>query len=59
MKKISILIPCYNEEENVGPISQAVVSILEKELPEYDYEPVSYTHLDVYKRQGLVCSAMV
>ena len=38
MKKISILIPCYNEEENVGPISQAVVSILEKELPEYDYE---------------------
>ena len=25
MKKISILIPCYNEEENVGPISEAVV----------------------------------
>ena len=38
MKKISILIPCYNEEENVGPISQAVVSILETELPQYDYE---------------------
>ena len=38
MKKISILIPCYNEEENVGPISQAVVSVLEKELPAYDYE---------------------
>ena len=34
MKKISILIPCYNEEENVGPISQAVVSILETELPQ-------------------------
>ena len=38
MKKISILIPCYNEEENVVPISEAVVNILEKELPDYDYE---------------------
>ena len=25
MKKISILIPCYNEEENVGPISEEIV----------------------------------
>ena len=25
MKKISVLIPCYNEEENVGPISDAVI----------------------------------
>ena len=45
MKKISILIPCYNEVENVGPISQAVTDILKNELPQYDYEPVSYTHL--------------
>lgn len=36
MKKISIMIPCYNEEENVIPISKAVVEILTKELPEYD-----------------------
>lgn len=32
------MIPCYNEEENVIPISKAVVEILTKELPEYDYE---------------------
>lgn len=38
MKKISVLIPCYNEVENIEPISQAVVTILEKELPLYDYE---------------------
>lgn len=38
MKKISIMIPCYNEEENVRPISEAVIDILEKELPTYDYE---------------------
>ena len=40
MKKISILIPCYNEEENVGPISQAVVETMTRDLPEYDYELV-------------------
>ncbi|MFQ9704689.1 MAG: hypothetical protein ACLR0U_27175 [Enterocloster clostridioformis] len=32
------MIPCYNEAENVGPISRAVTEILEKELPRYDYE---------------------
>ena len=40
MKKISVLIPCYNEKENVGPISQAVTGILEREIPQYDYELV-------------------
>ncbi|EEQ62145.1 glycosyltransferase, group 2 family protein [Clostridiales bacterium 1_7_47FAA] len=40
MKKISVLIPCYNEAENVGPISKAVTDIMERELPQYDYELV-------------------
>lgn len=38
MKKISIMIPCYNEEDNVVPISKAVVEEITKELPQYDYE---------------------
>lgn len=38
MKKVSILIPCYNEEENVGPMSEAIVELFTKELPQYDYE---------------------
>ena len=38
MKKISILIPCYNEEENVVPMSKAVVNELTTNLPQYDYE---------------------
>ncbi|HJC90848.1 MAG TPA: glycosyltransferase [Candidatus Mediterraneibacter excrementigallinarum] len=38
MKKISVMIPCYNEEENVKPIAYAVTDILEKELSQYDYE---------------------
>lgn len=37
-KKISILIPCYNEEENVVPMSEAIENLFEKELPQYDYE---------------------
>lgn len=40
MKKISILIPCYNEEENVVPMSKAVVEELTTKLPQYDYELV-------------------
>ena len=40
MKKISVMIPCYNETENVIPISEAVVNILEKQLNNYDYELV-------------------
>ena len=40
MKKISILIPCYNEEENVVPMANAVTEELEKSLPQYDYELV-------------------
>lgn len=40
MKKISVLIPCYNEVENVCPMSEAVIGILEGELSQYDYELV-------------------
>lgn len=40
MKKISILVPCYNEEENVIPISKAIIAEIEKSLPQYDYELV-------------------
>lgn len=38
MKKISVMIPCFNEVLNVEPISEAVVSILEEKLSAYDYE---------------------
>lgn len=37
MKKVSIMVPCYNEEENVVPISKALVEQMEA-LPQYDYE---------------------
>lgn len=36
--KISIMIPCYNEQDNVREIAAAVTDMLQKELPQYDYE---------------------
>lgn len=39
MKKISVLIPCYNEEENVIPLSEAIEEQF-KALGKYDYEIV-------------------
>lgn len=37
MKKISVVIPTYNEHENVVPLSEAIIAELER-LAAYDYE---------------------
>lgn len=40
-KTISILVPTYNEEENVEPLAEAVIDMFTKELmPKYQYELV-------------------
>ena len=36
-KKVSVMIPCYNEEENIEAITSAVADQMEQ-LPQYDYE---------------------
>lgn len=38
MSKISILIPTYNEEENVQPLADAIMKEMENDLSEYEYE---------------------
>ncbi len=38
MKKISIMIPCFNEEENIVQIGEACENILKEKLSQYDYE---------------------
>lgn len=38
MKKISIVIPCYNEVENVELMAMAVTNVLQETLSQYDYE---------------------
>lgn len=37
-KKISVVVPTYNEEANVVPLSKAIAEAMERDLPEYDYE---------------------
>ncbi|EHI61203.1 MAG: glycosyltransferase family 2 protein [Hungatella hathewayi] len=38
MKTISVVVPCYNEEENVEAMALAVKEIFVRDLPDYDYE---------------------
>ena len=40
MKKISILVPTFNEEENVVPLSEEIIKIFCTQLQIYDYEIV-------------------
>lgn len=40
MKKISILVPTFNEEENIDLVYQRVTSVMEKQLSHYDFELV-------------------
>lgn len=40
MKKISILIPCYNEVENAELMANSVINVIEEMLSNYDYEIV-------------------
>ncbi len=39
-KTISILVPCYNEEENVIPLSEAIIEQFNTNLTSYNYEIV-------------------
>jgi len=40
MKKISILVPTYNEQENVVPLSKEIINQMVTYLPTYDYEMI-------------------
>ena len=39
-KKISISIPCFNEQDNVIPLGEDIIAMFAADLPEYDYEIV-------------------
>ncbi|MCF0128812.1 MAG: glycosyltransferase family 2 protein [Pseudobutyrivibrio sp.] len=39
-KTVSIMIPCFNEVENIVGITGAVVNVMTQQLPDYDYEIV-------------------
>ena len=37
MKKIDIIVPCYNESENIIPLYKAIKGVFSEKLPEYSY----------------------
>ena len=48
-KKLSVVIPTYNEEENVEAMTNAVRDIFEKQLPQYDFEII---YIDNHSKDG-------
>ena len=38
MKKISVVVPTFNEEDNVEPMAKAISELFQNELRNYDYE---------------------
>ena len=54
MPMLSILVPCFNEEENVVPMSRALTSMLHESLPQYDYEIVFIDNHSTDRTQQLL-----
>ena len=53
-KTISIMVPCFNEEDNVVPISEAIIHTLEQDLPQYDYELLFIDNCSTDRTQELL-----
>lgn len=54
MKKVSIMIPCFNEVENIVPICEKVVNLFSTELVKYDYEIVIIDNASVDGTRELI-----
>ena len=54
-KKISVVIPTYNEEANVVPLAKAVSEVMERDLKEYDYEILFIQRQYPGTASGAVC----
>lgn len=59
MKKISVLIPCYNEEENIEEMINAIENQFKENLLNYDYEIIVIDNASEDKSQNIlerICS---
>ncbi len=54
MKTVSILVPTYNEEENVLPLADAVRKVFSDKLPDYKYELVFIDNDSTDKTRELI-----
>ena len=55
MKRISVLVPCFNEEENVVPLSKAIIEQLES-LKDYDWELLFIDNCSTDKTREILAS---
>ena len=56
MKKISVLIPTFNEEGNVELLCKCIKEEFKKELPKYDYEIIFIDNYSTDKtKRGAPC----
>ena len=54
MKKLSIIIPCYNEEENIEAMYGALKNLFDTELASYDYEFIFIDNDSRDKSRGIL-----
>lgn len=54
MKTISVLVPTYNEEENIFLVYERVVSVMEKELSRYRFELVFVDNASTDKSRTMI-----
>lgn len=52
-KKISVMVPCFNEEDNVENISVAIIEELNK-IKNYDYELVFIDNCSTDKTRDII-----
>jgi len=51
---VTVLLPTFNEEENVALISQEIIEIFEKQLPTYDYEIMFIDNCSTDKTRDII-----
>jgi len=59
MKTVSILVPCYNEQDNVVPLAGDIEAYFAQSLPQYDYELVfidNFSRDNTRKRLTELCA---
>lgn len=54
MKTISVVIPTFNEEENVIPLSKEIIRIFEEQLPDYMYEIIFIDNCSIDNTQEII-----
>lgn len=54
MKTISILVPTYNEEENIPLVYKRVVAVMEDRLPQYAFEVVFVDNASTDRSRELI-----